>query len=53
MPTQALKKHIKIRIIIRIRRIKSHRKNEDENKERKKHQMIKTPVTEKEKQGYL
>ena len=53
MPTQPVKKCIKIRIIIKIRRTKNHRKNENGNKKRKKHRRIKTPVTEKENQAYL
>ena len=37
IPTQAVKKHAKIRIIIMIRRMKNHRNNENGNKKRKKH----------------
>ena len=53
IPTQALKKHIKIRIIIKIRRMKNHRNNENGNKKRKKHRWIKAPVTKRENQAYL
>ena len=53
IPTQPVKKRIKIRIIIKIRRMKNHRKNENGNKKRKKHRRIKTPVTQKENQAYL
>ena len=53
IPTQAIKKHIKVRIIIKIRRMKNHRKNENGNKKRKKHRRIKIPVTQKENQAYL
>ena len=53
IPTQAVKKRIKIRIIIKIRRMKNHRKNENGNKKRKKHRRIKIPVTQKENQAYL
>ena len=53
IPTQAVKKHIKIRIIIKIRRMKNHRKNGNRSKKRKKHRRIKTPATEKENQTYL
>ena len=53
IPTQAVKKRIKIRIIMKIRRMKDHRKNENGNKKGKKHRRIKTPVTEKENQAYL
>ena len=52
IPTQALKKHIKIRIIIKIR-MKNHRNNENGNKKRKKHRWIKAPVTKRENQAYL
>ena len=53
MPTQAVNKYIKIRIIIKIRRMKNHRNNENGNKKRKKHRWIKAPVTKKENQAYL
>ena len=53
IPTQPVKKRIKIRIIIKIRRMKNHRKNENGNKKRKKHRRIKIPVTQKENQAYL
>ena len=47
------KETYKNKIIIKIRRMKNHRKNEYGNKKRKKHQRIKTPATEKENQAYL
>ena len=53
IPTQPAKNRKKIRIIIKIRRIKNHQKNENGSKKRKKHRRIKTPVTEKENQAYL
>ena len=53
IPTQAIKKRIKVRIIIKIRRMKNHRKNENGNKKRKKHRRIKIPVTQKVNQAYL
>ena len=53
IPTQTIKKRIKVRIIIKIRRMKNHRKNGNGNKKRKKHPRIRTPITEKENQAYL
>ena len=53
IPTQAVKKLIKIRIIIKIRRMKNQRKNENGNKKRKKHRRINRPAIEKENQAYL
>ena len=53
IPTQTVKKHIKIRIIIKIRRMKNHRNNENGNKKRKKHRWIKAPMTKRESQAYL
>ena len=48
IPTQPVKKRIKIRTTIKIRRMKNHRKNENGNKKRKKHLQIKTPVANRE-----
>ena len=52
IPTQAVKKRIKIRIIIKIT-MTNHQKNKNGNKKRKKHRRIKTPATGKENQAYL
>ena len=49
IPTQAVKKRTKIRIIIKIRRMKNYRKNKNGTKKRR----VKTPVTEKENQAFL
>ena len=53
IPKQAVKKSLKIGIIIKTRRMKNHRKNENGNKKRKKHRRIKTPGKEKENQAYV
>ena len=53
IPPQAVMKHIKIRIIIKLRGMKNHRKNGNGNKKRKIHRRIKTPAIEKENQAYL
>ena len=48
IPTEAVKKRIKMRIIIKIGRMKNHRKNENGKKKQKKHRRVKIPVKERE-----
>ena len=53
MQMQTVRKSVKIRIIIKVRRIKNHRKNAIGIKKRKKDRRIKTPRTENKNQAYL
>ena len=53
IPTQAVKKRIKIKIIIKIRRMKNHRKNENGKKKRKKTLADQNKSDRKKNKAYL
>ena len=53
IPTQAVKKRIKIWIIIKIRKMKNHRKNENGNKKRNKCRPIKTQAKRKRRTKHI